>query len=534
MTAGKTETEVVGYVLAGGGSTRFGRDKALVEVGGTPMLKRMIELLRQVTKEVKIVAAANKYAAFGVTTVEDRWPGEGPLGGIITALEDAARTAARPEWNLILSCDMLLLPARSQRRAIHSRVRNGMSQLRIRFHSGRAAVRAASSSAVMIPPSGPSPGQRSSTVVTPNAAYLFAAATIFTSFVTCRSSSIMRFSIGVPPTSTSALSRPNRVLPPPAKTYPTTSVSVFPAVILHLSVSFLFLAFSALLWSLFHFLFFFQGFSAWPADSQLAQFLLQTLPVQSDGRRGSGDVPAMRGQLPGQVGHFKILLGLPEIPFADTVVRLVAPMLHRNRLAVHHLSRQILDTNFVSARKHDAPLQRILQLPHIARPVIFLDRCQSFPLQPHRPPQSRSMQLQKRCRQQRNILFVSTQRRQLNGHHAQPVKQVLAKLSGADLRGQIAVRRADHPHIHRNRLRPAKPFNGAILQHAQHLSLRHRIHVPDLIEENRAARGQLELPFFLLRRSRKRPAFVTEQFRFDQRLRQRRTIHRNISLSGAR
>ena len=109
MTAGKTETEVVGYVLAGGGSTRFGRDKALVEVGGTPMLKRMIELLRRVTKEVKIVATANKYAASGVTTVEDRWPGEGPLGGIITALEDAARTAARPEWNLILSCDMPFL-----------------------------------------------------------------------------------------------------------------------------------------------------------------------------------------------------------------------------------------------------------------------------------------------------------------------------------------------------------------------------------------------------------------------------------------
>src|SRR6266478_1330516 len=140
----------------------------------------------------------------------------------------------------------LLVPARSQRRASHSRVRNGMSQLRIRFHSGRAAVRPASSSAVMIPPSGPSPGQRSSTVVTPNAVYLFAAATILTSFVTCRSSSIMRFSIGVPPTSTSALSRPNRVLPPPTKTYPTTSVSVFPAVILQLSVSFLFLAFSAL------------------------------------------------------------------------------------------------------------------------------------------------------------------------------------------------------------------------------------------------------------------------------------------------
>src|SRR5258706_15667192 len=103
MTAGKTETEVVGYVLAGGGSTRFWRDKALVEVGGTPMLKRMIELLRQVTKEVKIVAAANTHAAFGGTTVEDGRPGEVPLAGTITSLEAAARTAARPECNLILS-----------------------------------------------------------------------------------------------------------------------------------------------------------------------------------------------------------------------------------------------------------------------------------------------------------------------------------------------------------------------------------------------------------------------------------------------
>src|SRR5712692_5293052 len=104
-------TKVAGYVLAGGGSTRFGRDKALAEVGGTPMLERMIELLQSVTKQVKIVAARSKYAAFGAELVEDRWPGEGPLGGIITALEDAAKSAARREWNLIVSCDLPFLTA---------------------------------------------------------------------------------------------------------------------------------------------------------------------------------------------------------------------------------------------------------------------------------------------------------------------------------------------------------------------------------------------------------------------------------------
>jgi molybdopterin-guanine dinucleotide biosynthesis protein A len=102
---------VAGYILAGGGSSRFGRDKALVEVGGVPMLERTIELLQRVTKQMKIVAAPGKYDSLGAGIVGDRWPGEGPLGGIITALEDAARGATRYEWNLIVSCDMPFLTA---------------------------------------------------------------------------------------------------------------------------------------------------------------------------------------------------------------------------------------------------------------------------------------------------------------------------------------------------------------------------------------------------------------------------------------
>jgi molybdenum cofactor guanylyltransferase len=109
MTAGKNEVGVGGYILAGGGSTRFGRDKALVEIGGKPMLARMIELLQSVPMKGKVIAAREKYSTFGAEIIEDRWPGEGPLGGIITALEDAAKSAARPEWNVILSCDMPFL-----------------------------------------------------------------------------------------------------------------------------------------------------------------------------------------------------------------------------------------------------------------------------------------------------------------------------------------------------------------------------------------------------------------------------------------
>jgi molybdopterin-guanine dinucleotide biosynthesis protein A len=95
--------------LAGGGSTRFGRDKALVEFAGKPMLARMIELMRSFAQDVRIVATRGKYADFETEIVEDLWPGEGPLGGIVTALLDAEERERACEWNVIASCDMPFL-----------------------------------------------------------------------------------------------------------------------------------------------------------------------------------------------------------------------------------------------------------------------------------------------------------------------------------------------------------------------------------------------------------------------------------------
>jgi molybdenum cofactor guanylyltransferase len=100
---------IAGFVLAGGGSTRFGRDKALAEIDGKPMVVRMCELLRGVTKNVTVVSAPEKYSEFGLQIVEDRWPGEGPLGGIVTALRTTAARDKACEWNVILSCDMPFL-----------------------------------------------------------------------------------------------------------------------------------------------------------------------------------------------------------------------------------------------------------------------------------------------------------------------------------------------------------------------------------------------------------------------------------------
>jgi len=105
-----TETKIAqGYVLAGGGSTRFGRDKALVEIDGKAMLLRMRGLLSAVSQQVTVIAPPLRYATLGVTAVSDRWEGQGPLAGIITALLTTKESGAVADWNLIVGCDMPFL-----------------------------------------------------------------------------------------------------------------------------------------------------------------------------------------------------------------------------------------------------------------------------------------------------------------------------------------------------------------------------------------------------------------------------------------
>jgi molybdopterin-guanine dinucleotide biosynthesis protein A len=108
-----SNSNVRGYVLAGGASSRFGRDKALVRFGATPLLLQVVQLARTSASEVVVVAGAQKYADLGgnLGIIEDLWPGEGPLGGIITALQHTAATDRPGEWNLILGCDMPFLTA---------------------------------------------------------------------------------------------------------------------------------------------------------------------------------------------------------------------------------------------------------------------------------------------------------------------------------------------------------------------------------------------------------------------------------------
>ncbi len=76
-----------GFVLVGGKSQRMGRDKALLEVKGQPLLLRTVELLRPYVAEVTLLGAPTRNAHFSIPVLPDRYRGRGPLAALCTALE---------------------------------------------------------------------------------------------------------------------------------------------------------------------------------------------------------------------------------------------------------------------------------------------------------------------------------------------------------------------------------------------------------------------------------------------------------------
>jgi len=100
---------MIAFIQAGGGSTRFGTDKALVELGGQTMLARTTALVARACEPVQIVAPLGKYPNAPAFVLADRYPGEGPLGGILTALSAQSEVSPQNQWALIVSCDMPFL-----------------------------------------------------------------------------------------------------------------------------------------------------------------------------------------------------------------------------------------------------------------------------------------------------------------------------------------------------------------------------------------------------------------------------------------
>ena len=155
--------------------------------------------------------------------------------------------------------------------------------------------------------------------------------------------------------------------------------------------------------------------------------------------------------------------------------------------------RQMRRGDPLPVAEHRRPLHEIAQLPHIAGKEIAFQNAQGLGRKLRygqaRAPRAR---LQKKMRQQGDVLPPLPQRRNGDIHHAQAVKQILAEVS---LRNGLIRRNIDageHPHIHVGLRDTAHPPDHPVLQHPQELGLDADVHGIKFIQQKGAVVGLLE------------------------------------------
>jgi molybdopterin-guanine dinucleotide biosynthesis protein A len=110
----------------------MGQDKALLPFRGGPLAESVARAVELAAGSVTLVGSPDRYRHLGFPVIPDAYSGQGPLGGILTALEHSSAT-----WNLLAACDMPGLSAEFLRRLLLAAERSGADALLPAGPSGR-------------------------------------------------------------------------------------------------------------------------------------------------------------------------------------------------------------------------------------------------------------------------------------------------------------------------------------------------------------------------------------------------------------
>ncbi len=109
---------ILGVIIAGGASTRFGRPKALATVGTERIIDRVLRALRAAVPDVVLNANSSEIrAAVPLVGRGDAVVGAGALGGIYTGLLWAEERGCRGA--IMVACDMPFVDGGLLRHIVH-------------------------------------------------------------------------------------------------------------------------------------------------------------------------------------------------------------------------------------------------------------------------------------------------------------------------------------------------------------------------------------------------------------------------------
>jgi len=94
-------TDIEGFILLGGTSSRMGSDKAQLDLGGKQFVERISNALSDVAGLVSVVGAKEPISDWHLPNVADIYPKWGALGGLHAAL-----AACSSEWAAVVACDL--------------------------------------------------------------------------------------------------------------------------------------------------------------------------------------------------------------------------------------------------------------------------------------------------------------------------------------------------------------------------------------------------------------------------------------------
>ena len=98
------ENNILGVVLAGGKSTRFGENKSEVKLGNSTLLEHTLNKIK--TKFNKIIIVSNNKLLKNYTVIDDCIEGQlGPLVGVLSAMKWIKTNTFSYSWLATFPCD---------------------------------------------------------------------------------------------------------------------------------------------------------------------------------------------------------------------------------------------------------------------------------------------------------------------------------------------------------------------------------------------------------------------------------------------